>query len=99
MEDFKSNNDKQKHFSIIKGTINQLNDSDNFCSITLHCGHENPRPVNLITNKPKFDLIKNKFNTGDKVQVKYYLRSQFKNNRWFTSANILFVDEDNSLEN
>jgi hypothetical protein len=48
--------------------------------------------VNLVVKKDSFDKIKDKFKLGDKVFIKYYLTSRFKNGRWYTMANVLAVD-------
>ncbi len=90
-EDF-NRNEKQLNFNKIKGFIAELNDGDRFCSLTLDCGHENVRQVNLVVKKAGFDPIKEKFKIGDKVFIKYYLTSRFKNGRWYTMANVLSVE-------
>lgn len=90
-EDF-NRNDKQLNFNKIKGSIVELNDGEKFCSLTLDVGHENIRQVNLVVKKDSFDKIKDKFKLGDKVFIKYYLTSRFKNGRWYTMANVLAVD-------
>lgn len=85
-------NDKQLNFNKIKGTLTELNDGERFCSITLIVGHENTRQVNLVCKKSEFEGIKSKFSIGDKLFVKFYLTSRFKNDRWYTMANTLSVD-------
>jgi len=85
-------NDKQLNFNAIKGIIHECNDGDNWCSITLNVGHENPRFINLAIKKPHYDTIKNKYQVGAKVNVMFYLTSRFKNDRWYTTANVLQVD-------
>lgn len=90
-DDF-NRNEKQLNFNKIKGAITELNDGEKFCSITLNVGHENIRQVNLVIKKASFDAIKDKFTLGDKVFIKYYLTSRFKNGRWYTMANVLAVD-------
>jgi len=91
MMDFNNKSEKQQVFSEIRGVITQLNDGENFCSVTLQVGHDNTRNVNLICKKPQFDLIAQANSLGDKVFVRYFLSSRFKNERWYTMANILAV--------
>lgn len=87
-------NDKQLYFNRVKGEIVEINNSDIWCSITLKVGHENSRLVNLSFKKDQYDkLIQNK-KVGDKVGIKFFLTSRFKNNKWFTTANVLSIDLD-----
>ena len=44
-------NDKQLFFNQIRGVIQELNDGEEFCSLTLSVGHENNRNVNLVLNR------------------------------------------------
>lgn len=100
-DDFGFNkNDKQYHFNKIKGEISEINtpnedtNGDNaWCSVTLKVGHENARLVNLCAKKNLIDkVIGNGISVGDKVVILFYLTSRFKNNRWYSTANILQVD-------
>ena len=92
-------NDRQFHFNKIKGEITEINtpeikDDNAWCSITLKVGHENSRMVNLCCKKNLIDTITAKgISDGDKVIVLFYLTSRFKNNRWYSTANILQVDK------
>ena len=96
-EDF-NKNEKQLNFNKIKGTITEFNDGEKFCSLTLNVGHENIRQVNLVIKKIGFDAIKSKFQIGQKVFVKFYLTSRFKNGRWYTMANVLTVENENQSQ-
>jgi hypothetical protein len=87
-------NDKQLFFNQIKGIIEEMNDGEQFCSITLKLGHENSRNVNLIIKKPQFEPILKKYNVGDKVCVRFYISSRKKHDRWYTTATILDVNSD-----
>lgn len=98
MKEFTNKNDRQLYFNQIKGTIEQLNDGERFCSLTVKVGHENPRIVNLVMKKPYFDEISKVHNIGEKVTVRYYLTSREKNGRWYTMANILDVLTDTYQE-
>ena len=90
MDNF-SKNEKQFKFNEIKGVIIELNDAEKFCSVTLSVGHENIRNVNLTMKKNKFDEIKQLIEVGDKVCVFYYIVSRNKNQRWYTTANLLEI--------
>jgi len=94
METFTNKNDKQLHFNQIRGIINEMNDGDRYCSITLTVGHENTRNVNVSLRKNEFDSVINKFKIGDKVCVRFFLSSNKKGDRWYTSANALEITKD-----
>jgi hypothetical protein len=91
LKDF-NKNEKQLFFNQIKGAIYEINIDGDWCSFTLNVGHESPRFVNLSMKKALYDLIKDKHLIGDKVSVRFYLTSRFKNNRWYTVANILQIE-------
>lgn len=88
-------NDKQIFFNQIKGIIEELNNGEKFCSITLKIGHENSRHVNLVMKSPQFQSINEKFKLGDKVCVRFYISSRNKHDRWYTTATVLDVHYDN----
>ena len=85
-------NDKQIYFNQVKGIIEELNDGEEFCSVTLKLGHENSRNVNFVVKKSNFDPIKNKFSIGEKVCVRFYISSRKKHDRWYTTASLLDVN-------
>lgn len=87
-------NDKQVFFNRIKGTIEELNDGEKYCSITLCVGHENTRHVNFVCKKQEFDKYASSHQIGDKVVIQYYAVSRFKAERWYTSLTILSVEKD-----
>lgn len=87
-------NDKQIFYNQIKGIIEELNDGDEFCSITLKIGHENSRNVNLTTKKDNFKTILENHKIGDKVCVIFYISSRKKHERWYTTATILDVNKE-----
>jgi len=87
-------NDKQLFFNQVKGIIEEMNDGEQFCNITLKLGHENSRNVNLVIKKPQFEPILKKYNVGDKVCVRFYISSRKKHDRWYTTATILDVHSD-----
>ena len=85
-------NDKQVNFNQIKGKITEKNDGEKFCSITIECGHENPRSVNFVCRKNEFDTIPHQL--GDKVCVRFYAVSRKKHERWYTTLNLLSIDKE-----
>lgn len=91
---FQNKNERQLYFNQVRGVIEELNDGDKFCSITLRVGHENPRQVNLVLKKPEFDKIKDIHSVGEKVSVKFYIVSRKKNERWYTTATLLEICTD-----
>ena len=87
-------NDKQLYFNRVKGEIVEINTADLWCSITLKVGHENSRLVNFSFKKDQFERFLENKKVGDKVGIKFFLTSRFKNQRWHTTANVLSVDTD-----
>jgi hypothetical protein len=85
--------DKQVYFNQVKGVIDELNDSDTFCNITLSVGHNITRQVNLVAKKELFQDICAKYKIGEWVGFKFFISSRFKHGRWYTMANILEVIE------
>ena len=85
-------NDKQHTFNQIKGVIDEVNVGETWCSFTLKVGHESQRFINLSVKKSQYDVLINKYPIGTKVIVMFYLTSRYKNERWYTSANILQMD-------
>lgn len=86
-------NDKQHHFNQVKGIISEINEGEKFCDITLDVGHENIRQVNLIMKKSQFTTIVSGHKIGDKICAKFYITSRKKNERWYTSANLLSIEK------
>ena len=87
-----SKNEKQLYFNQIKGIITELNSGEKYCSVTLLVGKETTRHVNLGVKKQDFDQLFENFNKGDKIVAYYYLVSKAKNEKWYTSANLIAID-------
>lgn len=87
-------NGKQTFFNQVRGVITELNTSDEFCSVTLNCGHENGKNVNLVTKRPHFDRLASKHKVGDKVLCHFHVASHYKHGRWYTSAILLDINND-----
>jgi len=88
-------NDKQLFFNQIRGIIHELNDGEEFCSLTLSVGHENNRHVNLVSKKPIYDQLIHNYKIGEKVCVRFYISSRKKHERWYTTATILDIQREN----
>ena len=86
-------NEKQVYFNQLKGYLQQLEKGELYCNITLTIGHENPRNVNFSMKKHIFEEVEKNFKLGDKINIKFFLVSNKKNGRWYTSANVLFVEK------
>lgn len=87
-------NDKQLFFNRVKGKITEINLESDWCSITLLVGHENTRHVNLCYKRENHEKFVGNKKVGDKVGVRFFLTSRYKNGRWHTNANVLQIDSD-----
>lgn len=85
-------NDRQIYYNQVKGVITEINDGQQFCSITLDVGHENVRKVNLSMKKTQFESLCRDLVLGDKILAKFYVVSRKAHERWYTSANILDIE-------
>lgn len=88
-------NDKQLFFNQVKGIIYEIDIANEWCSVTLSVGHENSRLLNFSIKKKDFSPIQHNFLVNDKVNIKFFLTSRFKNGRWHTTANIIAIDKLN----
>lgn len=93
VEEF-NKNERQVYFNQVKGVVDEITDGDKFCGITIKVGHESTRHVNFVMKKSYFDSITNLIQIGNKVAVKYYPTSKFKNTRWYTMLNVLEIKQD-----
>lgn len=84
-------NTKQLQYNQVKGIIEELNDGEVFCNLTISVGHENTRKINLVCKKENFQDLKNKIKIGDKVCAKFYISSKYKHERWYTTASLLEI--------
>jgi len=85
-------NDRQIYYNQVKGIVTEINDGSQFCSITLDVGHENVRKVNLSMKKLQFNSLCKQLKLQDKILAKFYVVSRKKDDRWYTSANILDIE-------
>jgi len=87
-------NDKQIFYNQVKGEIKEINITDDYSSVTLVVGRENHRLVNLSCRTSFFkDMIKN-YSLGEKIIAKFYISSNKKNDKWYTTATLLSINID-----
>ena len=85
-------NEKQIYYNQVKGVVTEINEEDEYCSITLDVGHENIRKLNLSMKRVQFDTLCKGLFLGKKILAKFYVVSRKKTGRWYTSANILDIE-------
>jgi len=91
MDSFNKNG-KQLFFNKIIGLIYEIENDERFSNLTLKVGHENKRFASFCMKTDLFlELIKG-YMIGEKVVVTYYLSSNKKNNRWYTTATLLTIE-------
>jgi hypothetical protein len=82
-------NQLQLYFNQVKGEIVEINLNELYSNLTLKVGHHNSRQVNLVAKTEIFKNILGALKLGDKIIAKYYLSSNKKNDRYYTTATIL----------
>lgn len=87
-------NDKQVHFNQVKGELIEINQADDFCNVVLRVGLSNDRCVSLSTKTEYFKEIFKDFKIGDKLIAQFYIASNKKNERWYTTAYLLQLTKD-----
>jgi hypothetical protein len=86
-------NQLQLYFNQIKGEIIEINIDELYSNVTLKVGHHNSRVVNLVAKTLTFKNIIGSFEVGDKIIAKYYISSNKKNDRYYTTATLLEVQK------
>lgn len=84
-------NQLQLYFNQVKGEITEINIDELYSNVTLRVGHHNSRQVNVVAKTPMFENLMKSFKLGDRVIIKYYLSSNKKNERYYTTATMLDV--------
>jgi hypothetical protein len=87
-------NDKQTTFNQIKGEIIEIIKGEEFSSITLVVGRSNVRHVNLSCKTFQFDQMIRNYGVGDRVVAQFYISSNKKNERWYTTGTLLSMAMD-----
>ena len=88
--------DKQMVFNQVRGFIEEINEGDEYCNITLKVGHENHRMVNFTMKRLQFDEIAQNHTLGEKVTIRFYISSRKKHDRWYTTASVLDIHKENN---
>ncbi len=95
MDISENKNDRQVNFNQIKGVIHDISEKQElYPSLTLEVGHENKRLVNFLFKASEYSRIVNNYKKSDKVSVRFYVSSHYKNGRWYTCANALGIDSE-----
>jgi len=84
-------NQLQLYFNQVKGEIIEINLDELYSNVTLRVGHHNSRQVNVVAKTPTFVTLMKSYKLGDRVIIKYYLSSNKKNERYYTTATMLDV--------
>lgn len=82
-------NEKQIYYNQVRGVLCEKNDEEQFCNITIEAGHETKRYINFCLKKSLFDKIFNTIEIGEKVFIRFFASSKFKNEKWYTVLNVL----------
>ena len=90
-------NQLQLYFNQIKGEIAEINIDELYSNVTLKVGHHNSRVVNLVAKTPTFHNLIGNFKVGDKIIAKYYLSSNKKIERYYTTATLLDVQKQSQI--
>jgi molybdopterin-binding protein len=84
-----SKNQLQLYFNQIKGEVVEINIGEAYSNVTLNVGHKNSRQVNIVAKNLIFEKLMKNIKIGDKITAKYYLTSNKKNERYYTTATLL----------
>jgi hypothetical protein len=85
-------NNLQLYFNQVKGEVVEIEEGEKYSNITIKVGHNNPRLVNLVAKTESFKLVTNNVKICDNVVAKFYLTSNKKNERYYTTATLLQMD-------
>lgn len=86
-------NDLQVWFNQIRGEILEIEVGEKFSNITLKVGNSNTRLVNLSSKTEYFNKITAGVNIGEKIVAKFYISSNKKNDRYYTTATLLEISK------
>jgi hypothetical protein len=82
-------NTLQLWYNQVRGEVIEINIEETFSNITLKVGKANPRLVNLTGKSQYFQKIISGINVGEKILAKFYISSNKKNDRYYTTATLL----------
>jgi len=92
MDNSFNKNEKQFYFNQIKGELIEIAKENEFPYIVLNVGHENKRRICLHIKKQFFDELLMDRKIGDKVSVRFYLKSIRRDDGWLTMANVITIN-------
>jgi hypothetical protein len=86
-------NQQQINFNQVRGVIDEIqkNYSSPYSSIIVSVGHERKRTICFSIATERLDEFSNLLSEGNLVIVKFYVASKFKNDKWFTNANVISI--------
>jgi predicted adenine nucleotide alpha hydrolase (AANH) superfamily ATPase len=88
--------DKQKNYNNIKGEIVEINTNPEspYWSVTFSLGHDKKRVLNLSNKSSIVQQILegSKAKIGDRVTALFFVSSSFKNDKYYTTANLLGIE-------
>jgi outer membrane cobalamin receptor len=88
--------DKQKNYNNVKGEIVEINNkAENlYWSVTLSLGHDKLRKLNLCNKAERVEQILDSIQAkvGDRVTALFFVSSAFKNDKYYTTANLLGLE-------
>jgi hypothetical protein len=90
--------DKQKNYNNVKGELVEIdnNNENPYWSVTLSLGHNKIRKLNLCN---KAEVVRQiidsaQIKLGDRVTALFFVRSSFKNEKYYTTAILLGLDRE-----
>lgn len=90
--------DKQKNYNNVKGEIIEINNNPQnpYWSVTLSLGHDKVRKLNMSNKAERVQQILNSINAkvGDRVTAVFFVSSLFKNDKYYTTANLLGLEKE-----
>ena len=87
-------NDLQIWYNQVRGEVFEIELGEKFSNITLKVGKANPRLVNLSSKTEYFNKIVEGIELGEKVSAKFYVSSNKKNDRYYTTATLLEISRN-----
>jgi hypothetical protein len=84
-------NDLQVWYNQVRGEVVEIEFGEKFSNITLKVGKANPRLVNLTSKSDYFIKIVEGVYVGEKILAKFYISSNKKNDRYYTTATLLEI--------
>ena len=87
---------KQVYYNQVRGRIVEINNSENFPSVTITVGHSKTRHINVLCKKDKIQELVDNYVIGDDVCLAFFVSSRFKHDRWYSNVNCLEIVKKNN---